>query len=57
MNKKVKLVYSREEMQKINIETLESRGVKIEDIAKIAWKQQSKYTPDIPFFVALDNFV
>ena len=55
MSKKVKLVYSREEMQKINIETLESRGVKIEDIAKIAWKQQSKYTPDIPFSVALES--
>ena len=45
MSKKVKLVYSREEMQKINIETLESRGVKIEDIDKIAWKQKIKNTP------------
>jgi phosphatidylglycerophosphatase A len=52
---KPKLLFSREEMQEINIQTLKSRGVEIEDIAKIAWQQQSKYTPDIPFSVALDS--
>ena len=34
--KKTKLVFSRDEMQMLNIETLKSRGVKVEDIAKIA---------------------
>jgi len=53
--KKTKLVFSRDEMQMLNIETLKSRGVKVEDIAKIAWNQQSKYTKDIPFSVAVDS--
>ena len=52
---KNKLLYSRDEMQKINIETLKSRGVTVEDIAAIAWKQQSKYTPDIPMSVAIES--
>ena len=52
---RTKLLYSREEMQKINIETLKSRGVTVEDIAAIAWKQQSKYTPDIPMSVAIES--
>ena len=55
MNKKPKLLYSREEIQQLNIETLRSRGVEVEDIAEIAWNQQSKYTKDIPFSVALDS--
>ena len=55
MSKKNKLLYSREEMQELNIKTLNERGVDIKDIAMIAWKQQSKYTPDIPFDVALDS--
>ena len=55
MSDKPKLLYSREEMQQINIETLARRGVKIEDIAMIAWKQQSKYMKDIPFSVAVDS--
>ena len=42
-------------MQELNIKTLNERGVEIKDIAMIAWKQQSKYTPDIPFAVALDS--
>lgn len=50
-----KLIYSREEMQKINIETLRSRGVEVEQIAEIAWQQQSKYTKDIPFSVAVES--
>ena len=52
---KTKLVFSRDEMQVLNIETLKSRGVQVEDIAKIAWNQQSKYTKDIPFSVAVDS--
>jgi len=52
---KVKLLYSRDEMLRINIETLARRGVKPEDIAMIAWKQQSKYTEGIPFEFAIDS--
>jgi len=55
MTNKKKIIFTREEMQKINIETLARRGVKIEDIASIAWKQQSKYMPGIPFEVAVDS--
>lgn len=52
---KPKLVYSREEMLQLNIETLRSRGVEVEQIAEIAWNQQSKYTKDIPFSIAVDS--
>ena len=55
MNNKPKLLYSREEMLQLNIETLRNRGVEVEDIAEIAWNQQSKYTQDIPFSVAVDS--
>ena len=55
MNKRPKLLYSREEMLQLNIDTLRSRGVEVEDIAEIAWNQQSKYTKDIPFSVAMDS--
>ena len=53
--KKPKLLYSREEMAELNIASLKERGVSVEDIAEIAWKQQSKYTKDIPFAVAVDS--
>ena len=55
MAEKVKILFSRDEMRKINIETLKRRGVTPDDIAKIAWKQQSKYTKDIPYDFALDS--
>lgn len=40
-----KLYYSREEMEKLNIEKLLERGVKVEDIAEVAYNQQKKYNP------------
>ena len=46
MNEK-RIYFSREEMFKLNKDRLEERGVKIEDIAQIAFSQQSKYNPDI----------
>ena len=55
MDLKPKLLFSREEMQRLNIETLKKRGVSVEEIAKIAWDQQSKYTKDIPFSVAVES--
>lgn len=42
-----KLYYSREEMQKLNIEKLEERGVSVLEIAKIAYNQQLKYNKNI----------
>ena len=42
-----RIYFSREEMFKLNKERLEERGVKIEDIAIIAFKQQGKYNPEI----------
>ncbi len=45
----VKLLYTREEMQQINIKTLNDRGIQIDQIATIAYNQQSKYTKGIEF--------
>ena len=44
---KPKLYYSREEMQKLNTDKLLERGVTIEEIAKIAYKQQYRYNKDM----------
>lgn len=52
---KTKVLFSREEMYELNKERLESRGVTVEDIAKIALKQQSKYTENIDFAVCLES--
>ena len=52
---KVRLVYTREEMFNFNKQTLLKRGIKIEDIAEIAYKQQSRYTPNIPKSLCLDS--
>ncbi|MFI3330077.1 MAG: phosphatidylglycerophosphatase A [bacterium] len=43
----MKLIYSREEMQELNIQTLKNRGIEVEEIALIAYNQQSKYTKNI----------
>ena len=42
-----RIYFSREEMFKLNKERLEERGVKIEDIAQIAFRQQGKYNPNL----------
>ena len=42
-----KVYYSRDEMQRINTEKLLERGVTIEEIAEIAYKQQYRYNKDI----------
>jgi phosphatidylglycerophosphatase A len=44
---KEKVFFSREEMFKLNVESLENRGVGIIDIAEIAYRQQSRYNPNI----------
>lgn len=49
MSKEVKLYFSREEMLAMNIKTLEERGVNIDEIAMISYKQQSKYSSDVEY--------
>ena len=43
----VKLYYSRDEMKRLNIEKLESRGVTVKQIAEIAYNQQLRYNKNI----------
>ncbi len=45
----MKLLYSREEMVRLSVEALKSRGVEVDDIAQIAYNQQAKYTSNIQF--------
>ena len=44
---KDKVFFSRDEMFKMNVESLKNRGVQIIDIAEIAFRQQSRYNPNI----------
>lgn len=46
---KKKVLFSREEMTRLCVEALKSRGVEVDDIAMIAFKQQGKYTDNIKF--------
>lgn len=50
-----KLIYSRLEMAKLCEEALKSRGVELEDIALIAYNQQSRYTPDVSMDVCRES--
>ena len=50
-----KLLFSREEMTRLCVEALKSRGVEIDDIAKISYKQQARYTDDIKFETCRDS--
>ena len=53
---KPKLLYNRDEMLKINIDTLKNRcDVSILDIAKIAQQQQSKYYPGIDINLCVES--
>ena len=42
-----KLYFSRDEMERLNIEKLAERGVTVEDIALVAYNQQLKYNPEV----------
>ena len=42
-----RVVFSRQEMYEMDKKILEERGVKLEDIAAIAYRQQSRYNPNI----------
>ena len=52
---KPKLFYSREEMTKYNIDKLNERGVTVEDIAKIAYNQQSRYNSNIDMSTCIES--
>jgi len=50
-----KNLFSREEMYLMNLDKLHERGVSIEQIAEIAFKQQSKWKPDISYNECLES--
>ena len=53
--KDVKLYYSRKEMLDLNTETLKERGVKLEDIADIAYYQQSKFSSEVKYSDCMES--
>lgn len=50
-----RIYFSRKEMQELNEKALKERGVEIEDIAIIAYNQQSKYNPNINMNDCIDS--
>ncbi|HNZ77148.1 MAG TPA: phosphatidylglycerophosphatase A [Bacilli bacterium] len=52
---KEKIYFSRDEMYEMNRDLLLERGVKIEDIAAIAFRQQSKYNPNISMKMCIES--
>lgn len=52
---KKRVYFSREEMFEMNRDSLLERGVTIEDIAKIAYRQQGKYNPDISLTTCIES--
>lgn len=48
-------LFSREEMYFMNVKKLEERGVKLSEIAEIAFRQQSKWKPDICYQECLES--
>lgn len=53
MNKK--MIYSRQEMAILCEKALKSRGVEIDDIALIAYNQQSKYTANVSMEICRES--
>ncbi len=51
----MKNLYSREEMLEININTLKENGVTVEDIASVAFMQQSRYMKDLSMKDCIDS--
>lgn len=54
MSKK-KVFFSRQEMFKLNRDRLLERGVTIQDIAEIAFNQQSRYNKDITMNICIES--
>jgi phosphatidylglycerophosphatase A len=50
-----KNLFSREEMYLMNVEKLTERGVSIDEIAEIAFRQQSRWKPDISLAECLES--
>ena len=52
---KARTLFSREEMLEMNIQTLKERTVTVEEIAEVAYRQQSKWSKDISLKVCVDS--
>jgi phosphatidylglycerophosphatase A len=50
-----KIIYTRAEMLKLNIEILAKRGVDIQSIAEISYEQQSKYSDQVSLSVCVES--
>lgn len=50
-----KIIFSRDEMLEINIKMLHDRGVEVDDIAKIAYDQQSRYIKGVPYEICVES--
>ncbi len=50
-----KNLFSRNEMMQMNIDKLKQRGVEVDDIAQIAFMQQSKWNPEISYQECKDS--
>ena len=48
-------IFSREEMLKMNIKTLEERTVSVKEIAEVAFRQQARWNPDISMKECVDS--
>ena len=55
MEKEVKLFYSREEMYELNVAKLAERGVRVEDIAKVSYNQQTKYDKGVTMEACIES--
>jgi len=55
MDKAKRVVYTRSEMFELNRETLQKRGVTIEEIADITFLQQSRYTDGVTRSVCVES--
>ena len=52
---KTRALFNRDEMLTMNIETLKSRGVSVEEIAEVAYMQQSKWSSEISMRDCIDS--
>lgn len=52
---KNRTLFSRQEMLEMNIKTLKERTVSVEEIAEIAFRQQSKWTDDVSMADCIDS--
>lgn len=50
-----RVLFSRDEMLKMNIQTLKDRTVTVKEIAEVAFRQQARWNPDISFKECSDS--